>query len=124
MTVVELTEILLKRKSAESKKALEALMASSDPDAIIKFIVEVILAECEIGLGLMDWDDDDELKFFNQINDVYQEAAGDCYFCRELDPNEIKFDKNTQLCMTCQLKMRNFLRAIGIEPGKVLVSQK
>ena len=120
--VVNFHEIFAIKKSNEAKKALKLLQATSDPDAIIKVILEVIVAECELGLGLTELDDDDMvLDFFNQVNAVYQEAAGDCYFCCELDPNEVKFDRNTSLCMICKMKMRNFLRAIGIDPGKVLV---
>ena len=123
--IVDLSEAILRKKNAAAKKALTALQETKDPDAIIKVILDVIVAECEIALGLIELDDDDiVLDFFDQVNSVYQEAAGDCYFCCDLDPNEIKFEKSTPLCMTCKMKMRNFLRAIGIDPGKVLVGMK
>jgi len=124
MKIIDITEKLIGEKNKWATDAMKALQNSDDPDGIIRLIIYIVAMECEIGLGLLEEGEDLELQFFHQVNDVYQRAAGDCYFCKDIDPNEIRFDKDTQLCITCKQKMANFLRAIGIEPGKVLFGVK
>jgi len=49
-----------------------------------------------------------------------------CYFGIEIDGNEVKFTKNTKLCLICAVKVRNILRAHGYKieepmvPGRLL----
>ncbi len=122
MKIINIAARLASKKNKWAADAMKALENSGDPNGIIKLILFVIRLECEVGLGLIDDEDFDDLslEFFHQIHDIYQKAAGDCYFCKDIDPNEIRFDKDTQLCITCKQKMANFLRAIGIDPGKIL----
>ena len=124
MKIIDITKKLTGKKSQWAVDAMKKLQDSGNPDGIIRLILYIVVMECEIGLGMLEEGEDLELQFFHQVNDVYQKAAGDCYFCKEIDPNEIRFEKDTQLCITCKQKMANFLRAIGIEPNKVLFGVK
>ncbi|MCK5610670.1 hypothetical protein KAR91_52845 [Candidatus Pacearchaeota archaeon] len=124
MKIINIADKLTGKKSKWAVDAMKKLKDSGDPNGIIRLILYIVAMECEIGLGLLEEGEDLELQFFHQVNDVYQKAAGDCYFCKDIDPNEIKFDKDTQLCITCKQKMSNFLRAIGIEPNKILFGVK
>uniref|UniRef100_A0A6M3JLP0 Uncharacterized protein n=1 Tax=viral metagenome TaxID=1070528 RepID=A0A6M3JLP0_9ZZZZ len=126
MKIIDIASKLTNRSNKDMER-LEAtfkqLRETKNPDDIIALIVSLVVVECKAGLGLADHDGS-ELIFFETIHEVYQWAAGDCYFCQDLDPNEIKVDKKTHLCTTCKQKMANFLRAIGVDPGKILAGMK
>jgi hypothetical protein len=90
--------------------------------AAIELILNYTFKEVEAGLGLIDLNDDEdvELIVFDKIADIYDRAAGDCYFCSSnIDPNEEEFGPNTKLCLTCKLKLANFTQALGIPSEKV-----
>ncbi len=79
-----------------------------------KVLMDDVIAEIRIGLGLVkpkdgeDWVrlEQMELPLFDRINEIYQEAAGGCYFCSDIDPNEKDFDGN--LCPICKLKAKRY----------------
>lgn len=109
------------KKTTWADKAMEALNSMPDADSIVKVIVQIIVKECEAGLGLVDLGDDSaDLQFFELIHDVYQRKAGDCYFCQDNDPNEVPFTKKSYLCFMCRRKLANFLTFIGIDAGKII----
>ena len=99
-------------------------ISDEDGDAIIKMVVNSIMAEVQFSLGLLDipneiYEQDIPTPFFDQINEIYQEAAGNCYFCNDaIDPNAEQFEGN--LCLNCQQKMANFLKYIGFPYEKIL----
>jgi hypothetical protein len=87
--------------------------------------VQIIVKECEAGLGLIELDNDNaDLQFFDLIHEVYQRKAGNCYFCQDNDPNAVPFTKNSYLCFMCRLKLANFLTFIGIDAGKIIAGVK
>lgn len=118
--IIDLADLLSKRQQPPA--GVKALRSIDEETAneIISFILNMTLAEVRIGLGLEDIDENVDLKIFEKIDDLYNEAASDCYFCsKEIDPNEIQFSLETGLCMTCRFKLANFVQALGIDPGKV-----
>ena len=93
-----------------------------DADAISSFFMAYTIMELRMGLGLTDHEDVDieNLGIFNKIADIYEEAAGDCYFCSEkVDPNADEFGPHTKLCLMCKLKLANFTEALGIKASRV-----
>jgi len=77
---------------------------------VLAALIAVVLYQCRVGLGLIEEDEEPDLGFFYRIDAIYQEAAGACYFCRkDIDPNEVKIDENTKLCMFCRMKLNNIV---------------
>jgi len=71
------------------------------------------------------FDPDVKLPVFDKIDDLYAQeyrgARSGCYFCDEnIDGNAIEFNTKTYLCITCQVKLANFITALNIDPGKIL----
>jgi hypothetical protein len=83
--------------------------------------------EGAIGLGLVELNEEEEaqldgdLHFFDKIDDMFDKSKEGCYFCDPLlDPNDEVFDpKKVNVCMDCQLRLGNFLQALGIDPRKI-----
>uniref|UniRef100_A0A6M3L009 Uncharacterized protein n=1 Tax=viral metagenome TaxID=1070528 RepID=A0A6M3L009_9ZZZZ len=126
MKIINLLDRCSKKENQWAVDTFKVLHDSPVGDDIVTLILEIIVKECEIGLGLLDIEDGDDLDlyFFKRVHDVFQQAAGDCYFCRDLDPNDIRVDKDTQVCPMCRKKLANFLRFIGVNPGSFLVGEK
>jgi hypothetical protein len=96
-------------------------MEEEDASATMDFLMFTILHELRVELGLIELDEEQEKiykerglgKLYQQINEVYKEAAGSCYFCdHDIDPNE-PMPENPPLCMICNMKIRNFLKHLG-----------
>ena len=82
---------------------------------VLAALMAVVMYQCRVGLGLIEEDDEPSLGFFHRIDELYQEAAGACYFCRkDIDPNEVKVDENTKLCMFCRIKLNNVQQNLSI----------
>lgn len=96
-------------------------LGETQSQAVIEYVLKHVLAEMKIGLGLVESEQDiSDLPIFNQIADLYEQAAGGCYFCsEEVDPNEDEFGASSKLCLMCKLKLANFTQALGIPPEKV-----
>ena len=98
-------------------------LSSEDQQAVIEFILGYVFTEVKVGLGLIELPDncdENDLSIFDKIADIYEEAAGDCYFCSEnIDPNEDEFGPDTKLCLRCKLKLANFVTALGFPANKV-----
>lgn len=129
--IIQIAEYL-KKKNIEPgeklNKGIEILNSLSDQDRskVIDFMLAYVFMELRYGLGLVDDPDDaepidiEDLLIFNAIADIYEEAAGDCYFCsRGIDPNEDEFGPDVKLCVMCKMKLGNFTEALGISAGSV-----
>ena len=90
---------------------------------------EMVIQEVRYGLLLDDlpdeYDGDVKLPVFDAINQEYEtlhrEASAHCYFCSDgVDPNKYEINSDTYMCFECQLKLANFMTAVGIDPGSVL----
>lgn len=99
------------------KKGLEAIQNSPDAHAIVNFFIHYVVTEIEIGLGLVEFEEDyPDLKFFEEIDALYNRAAGGCLFCdKSIDPNEITVGPKTKICMNCKIKLKKFAEAVGVE---------
>ena len=76
----------------------------------------------EISQGLEGEVEYKDAPFFEIVNEAYKKYApqgGGCYFCdKDIDGNEIPFDPDTvHMCLSCQLKVANFMKAFNIDPG-------
>ena len=97
----DLTDAVGFINSLDSKLANDVLAA----------LMAVVMYQCRVGLGLIE-EDNPSLGFFHRIEAIFQEAAGACYFCRkDIDPNEVKVNENTKLCMFCRMKLNNIYAA-------------
>ncbi len=90
-------------------------MDEQDSDAVLKYVMHCVLYEVRVGNGLIELTDEEEEtwegKLYEMVDEIYKEAAGDCYFCNgDIDPNETKPDRNTRVCLTCGMKINYFLR--------------
>jgi hypothetical protein len=102
----------------ETKSALKALKGLSDEEAIalIEALSDQFIEEIKQGLeGEVDYED---APFYEMVNKLYEESqVKGCYFCdRDIQGNDIPFDVNTPICMSCELKVANFMVAFGIDP--------
>lgn len=106
-------------------------LSPTDRKAATEFILRYAFMEIRTGLGIADIPKDqpdpdiESLTIFNAVADIYEEAAGGCYFCSGMvDPNEDGFNENTELCLMCKLKLANFTEALGIPAGKVFTGMR
>ena len=119
--IIDLTKYLNEKENQWAVDAMNTLYGMGPiANDIVRLISDLVVKECEVGLGLIDVNEDLELHFFGMVNEVYQQAAGDCYFCSDVDPNEKEVDMQTQFCPDCKLKLSNFAQFIGHNPGYVL----
>lgn len=122
MKIIDFTKIL-KEKDTWYDDGIDAIN-SLDPEIaneIMTFLLTYVMTEVRVGLGLVDTEEDPgELKIFEKIADIYEEAAGDCYFCSDaVDPNADEYGPDTRVCPMCALKLANFTTALGIDPRGV-----
>jgi hypothetical protein len=86
----------------------------------------IVQEEVRAGLGMSDVSEEDldqygDLAIFEMVDALYQQSANGCYFCdSDVDPNETEVDHDTRVCPECQLKLANFLKFVGADPGRVL----
>lgn len=112
----------------------QRILRNLPPDelqAVMEYFLNYVFNEVRMGLGIADLPegveepDIEDLKIFNKIADIYEEATGGCYFCsHSVDPNEDEFGPDTEICLMCKLKLANFTEAIGIPAGKVFRGMK
>ena len=89
-------------------------------EELMEFALKCVYGQVRLGLGLIDIEEDIETPVFDAIDDMYEEAAGGCYFCsRMVDPNADEYGDGSRLCPTCQMKVANIVEALGIPAGKV-----
>jgi len=119
--IIDFTKIL-KDKDTWYDDGIDAIN-SLDPEIAnraMTFLLTYVMTEVRVGLGLVDTEEDPgELKIFDKIQDIYDEAAGDCYFCSDIDPNADEYGPDTSVCPMCALKLANFTQALGIDPSGV-----
>ena len=99
--VIDLTKILNKRKAVHPGMQILRALPEDDANQIVQVIMEVILKEVRIGLGLEPGTD--ELKFFELVNDVYKEYYGGCFFC------DIEVEDSNQICIIHHKKLVDYL---------------
>ena len=104
----------------EGKEAMDAV-GDRYADAIISFTLHCVELDCEIGLSIGDYADEEfidiDTPIFNEIDNMYRDAAAGCYFCdNSIDPNADEFNQDTKMCLICQLKAGNLLTACGFDP--------
>jgi hypothetical protein len=108
--VIDITRLLKPKNPTYrdmGKDILESLTVE-EADAMFGFVFDMILTNVEIGLGVIDTDDnpvlekaieqmtDEDMFFFKEINDIYRKAQGNCYFCRnDVDINGEPITKAT-----------------------------
>ena len=122
MKIIDFNKIL-KDKDTWYEDGIAAIN-SLDPETanqVMTFLLTYVMTEVRVGLGLVDTEEDPgELKIYDKIADIYEEAAGDCYFCSDLvDPNADEYGPDTRVCPMCALKLANFTTALGIDPQGV-----
>jgi hypothetical protein len=136
--VIDITQLLWNKRPTYLNIGRD-IFESLNPeqaDAMVGFIFDMIRTNVEVGLGVIDTDDnpvaekaieeltDEDMIFFKEINDIYLRAHGNCYFCRDdVDPNEETITKETHICFRCQLKLGNFLEHVGIPREKIFKLQ-
>jgi len=115
MTIIKMSDEKYKRANADLIEAVNFVNSLDEKLAndVIAAVMAVVLYQCRVGLGLIEDDDDDKLSYFERIDAIYREAAGDCYFCMDIDPNEVKPDDNTRVCMFCRIKLNNIFKLIN-----------
>ena len=110
-------------KGAWFDEGIEAInsLDQNTANTILSFLLTYITTEVKVGLGLLDTEGDPgELKIFDKIDEIYEEAAAGCYFCSgSVDPNEDEYGPDTTVCPMCVLKLANYTQALGINPQKV-----
>jgi len=79
---------------------------------------EYMLMELKLFLGVLPTESDDideaEMLFAEHIQDVYDDASKDCYFCSdEVDPNEEEYGEKRKACLMCTLKLESFIKHLG-----------
>ena len=90
---------------------------------LVDVFMAMVVKELRGGLGL-DPSGPEESPVFDLIQDIYDEAAQgrECYFCSpDVDPNKDPFTRKSKVCVTCQGRLSNMLRAFGLEPEKVFL---
>ena len=107
-------------KPKHAKEAEETLLSMSqhDRENLAMYFAKQFLNEIQQCLdGEIGYD---KAPFAEQVDKMYEEfmtPPEGCYFCdRDVDGNETMFEKNTPMCLTCQLKVANLMKAFGIDP--------
>ena len=99
--------------------AIMQQLSPEDQRSITAFFTGWLEAELAVSLGVVDDDEDlfEEAPLFDLVQNIYDLASRGCYFCdHSIDPNETEIKPNTYVCMQCELKLANFVTAMGIDP--------
>lgn len=102
------------------KEALQ-LLAVMDPEDVLKLISHIMAKVMnDIHLGLQGEIGYKDSPFFEAIDSIYQEHTVNkgCYMCDDsIDANAVPFNyPETPLCLTCQLKLANVMKSMGLNP--------
>ena len=115
--IIDLSKAMKERKPGQYYaigKAIFDRMPEHDQNAVFNFIREYRLCEVAISQGIVEAsmetiENDDNFRFADQVQTIYDEAAHGCYFCTDNDPNAVEFNDSTYLCLDCQVKVRKLL---------------
>jgi hypothetical protein len=124
-TLIDAADFFQNKTWANQGRAALAALKNLDPEMarrIVTYILTLTIAECRAGLGLSDEIDYDyDLPIYRAVNEVYAEYYNGCYFCnKEIDANEVEFNRETKVCAICKLKLANLVQALGIPPGRLI----
>lgn len=93
----------------KSKETLQGMPI----DIVIEALMTQLLDEVKSGLeGDIGYD---KSPFFAAVDQEYEKArVKGCYFCdRTIDPMAVPYEPGkTKVCLTCNMKIRNFLNSI------------
>lgn len=111
--------IRLTPKGIEKAKEILAGLPDEQVGNIVKYLTETFLEEIHLGLeGEVEYKD---APFYELVDRIYQEhEVKGCYFCdRSIDGNAVPFNypDKTEICLTCQIKVANLLKAFKINPA-------
>jgi hypothetical protein len=120
--IIDFSKVLKDKKPQQwfaAGKAVLDRMSEYDQEAVFNFMREYSLCEIAISRGIVEADmevieNDDNFRFADQVQEIYNEAAHGCYFCTDNDPNAVEFDNSTVLCIGCQVKAVKMLKHYGV----------
>lgn len=136
--IIDITKILEARNPTVNQLGMKAMqsLTPEEADAATAFIFNMVLTNVEIGLGTINTDDDPEIEkyieeltdedmiFYEKINDIYKKSVRNCYFCRnDIDPNAEFITRETYICLTCKRKLGNFIESLGVPRDKIFKLQ-
>ena len=106
--------------SEECKQVARGLEHFKISDEDLQKVKEYMLLELKIMLGMCFLEEETisqiEPIFFDDIQDVYDQSNDYCYFCSDtVDANEETYGEFRRACIVCTLKLKNFLKAAGVE---------
>lgn len=109
--------VKLEPKDIQKAKTLLSTLSEEDVNNIMKYIGGKFVAEITQGVvGEIEYEGN---PFFEVIDRIYESVkVRGCYFCDpDIDGNETQFNypAETRLCMSCQLKVANLLKAFEID---------
>jgi hypothetical protein len=126
--IIRITDHFKTQHSPWIRSGIDALdsLSRAEQKAAIEFIINYVFMEVKVGLGLVDPIEGDEpdLPIFSKIDDIYEQAAGGCYFCSNLvDPHEDEFiPGKTSICPMCSKKLARMIKGIKTENDYKLVA--
>lgn len=128
--IIKITDHFKTEYTPWIQSGIDALrsMDLDQQNGITELILNYVFMEVKVGLGLIDPINGDEpdLRIFRRISDIYEEAAGDCYFCSgTVDPNDDPFKPGeTPICPMCSLKLMNFAQSLGLQANNIFRPRK
>ena len=119
--IIDLSKAMQERKPGQyyaGGKAIFDRMPEHDQEAVFNFIREYSLCEVAISQGIVEApmgviENDDNFRFADQVQEIYDKAAHGCYFCTDNDPNAVEFNDSTYLCLDCQVKVGKLLAHVN-----------
>ena len=115
MTVTKLTP----KYARQAEKILSGLTKQQIED-VAGFFTSQFLEDIKQGLeGEIEYKDSAVFEMVDKLYEEFSAPPSGCYFCdRKIDGNEVPFDypATTRLCLTCQFKVANLMKAFAIDP--------
>ena len=119
--IIDLSKAMKERKPGQyyaAGKTIFDRMSEHDQDAVFNFIREYSLCEVAISQGIVEApmgviENDDNFRFADQVQEIYNEAAHGCYFCTDNDSNAVGFNDSSYLCLDCQVKVGKLLEHVN-----------
>lgn len=92
---------------------LLSAMSAEDRNSVVSLVFNAVCHDVADGLT-----GEPDTVFFPVVNNMF-EAGHDCYFSEQYDGNETPFTADTPLCLICYVKVRNVLRACGVDENNL-----
>jgi len=98
-------------------------MSERERSLISTMLYDIVMAQVDVGLGLVEWDSDEpipNLALFDAIQDKYDCAGEDCYFCSNAtDSSEPFVVGESTMCVEHMRKICQFLKAVKVPAEKI-----